>query len=221
MVKHPFLNQYLHTLPCGTSCSSNFHTLPYGAWCSANIIHCLVEPHDLAKPFSFIFPRGASCSGKHHAFLCGASWSGKFLALPCGALWSSNLMHFPMEFHTLETFILFPCGTSCSSKPLCRSWSLDLVKILPLCISHTIYWSTLHIIWFRYTYHMVLNNTLLVQTIFSPHPSNIFLIFQVFYTSKNFLSFFFNSNNSFFFFYHTNISRTTLLFRKELLWSVS
>lgn len=96
-------------------------------------------------------------------------------ALPCGALCSCNP-------HTL------PCGAQYFSDPLsCRSWSLDICKILQLCIDHTIYWLTLHTLWFIHTYPMGSNNTILVQAILSPHPSNTLLILQLFYTSSNLL----------------------------------
>lgn len=126
------------------------------------------------------FPYKDSCSGKTFFFYFSL-WSLMLWKTSCIILWSLMLWkssyHCLMEPHALET-------------PLCRSWSLDLGKILQFCIGHTIYWLTLHtlfdsdtpIIWSQTTHNLGLNHTFTYTT-------TLFQYKKLFFNSNNNLSF--------------------------------
>lgn len=82
-----------------------------------HLMHCPMEPRALKKPFSFIFPYGASCFEKSHALPCGASCSGNSHAFSYGAPCFGNshaLSYGAPCFGNLHTL---PCGASCSVNP--------------------------------------------------------------------------------------------------------
>lgn len=201
--------------------------MPYGASCSGILLHCLMEPH--AMTTFMHFPR------EPRALETFMHFSVEPHAL-------ENLRHYSMEPHALATFILVLWSFMYWQPPSCRSWSLDIGKIVQPFTSHTLYWLTpppphTHTFFGSDTHtYGSKQHTFGQSNTFTTHKwllchfstlsslhhffydsNNTLLISQLFYISSNLLSFSSIQSTFSFLLSHKSFQNNFLSFHKELL----